>query len=237
MRPALAVLAALALAGCETTAEESARLERAAKRSQHVSEAREPLKALLAAPPSSKVVVRGTAIVHTAEGTAAVVTVHNLTASTLRKVPILIYVKDSTGRSLYTNNQPGISVTLTSVPSVPGGGSVDWVDDQVQAAGTPAGVFAKLGEGGGGSSPLHVSAHVSEQNASGGTVEGTVSNPTATVEQEVVVYGVARRGGRVTAAGRAVLTEVPAHGASHMQLFLIGDPSGAKLQLSAAPTS
>jgi len=235
---ALAALAAVALAGCETTAEKSAQLERAAKRSQHVSEAGSPLRALVSAPPSSKVKVQGTAVVHTSEGTAAVVSVHNLTSSTLRNIPILIQVKDPSGASLYTNNQPGISSTLTSIPSLAGGGSLDWVDDQVQAAGTPASVSAKLGEGqaGGGSPPLRVDAQLGEQNASGGTVEGTVSNPTATGAQEVLVYAAARRGGRITAAGRAVLTEVPAHGASHIQLFLIGDPSGAKLHLGAAPT-
>ena len=239
MRLALAVLAALALAGCETTAEKSAKLERAAKRSQHVTEARKPLEALVSAPASSKLEVQGTAVVHSAEGTAAVVTVHNRTGSTLRRVPILIAVKDSSGASLYTNNEPGISSTLTSIPSIPKGGSVDWVDDQVQASGTPAAVSAKLGEGegAGASPPLRVDAHLSERNANGGTVEGTVTNPSATAERQVVVYAVARHGGRVTSAGRAVMTEVPAHGSSHVQLFLIGDPSGASLQLDASPTS
>lgn len=239
MRLALAALVALALAGCETTAEKSAQLERTAKRSQHITEARAPLKALVSAPASNKLAVQGTGVVHTAEGTAAVVTVHNLTTSTLHKVPILIEVKDSAGSSLYTNNQPGISSTLTSIPSIPGDSSIDWVDDQVQAAGTPAGVSAKLGEGegGGGSPPLHVDAHLGEQNANGGTVEGTVTNSSAAADQEVVVYATARRGGHITSAGRAVLAEVPAHGSSHIQLFLIGDPSGASLQLSALPTS
>jgi hypothetical protein len=239
VRLALAVLAALALAGCETTAEKSAKLERAAKRSQHVTEAREPLKALVAAPASSKLKVQGTAVVHTSEGTAAVVTVHNLTGSTLRRVPILIDVKDASGTSLYTNNQPGISATLTSIPSVPGGATIEWVDDQVQAAGTPASVDAKLGEGEAGpaAGPLRVEAHVGEQNANGATVEGTVTNSAAVPAQEVVVYATAGHGTHLSSAGRAVLAEVPAHGSSHVQLFLIGDPSGAELQLSALPAS
>ncbi len=239
MRLALAALAVLALAGCETTAEKSASLERAAKRTHVIAEAKAPLRALAAGRPSRKLEVQGTALVHTAEGTAAVVTVRNLTSSTLDKVPILIDVTGSAGSSLYTNNQPGVSSTLTSIPSIPGGGSVDWVDDQVQAAGTPVGVTAKLGEGegAGGSPPLHVAAHLSEQNANGGTVEGTVTNSSASADQEVLVYATARRGGKVTSAGRAELTEVPAHGSSHFQLFLIGDPSGASLQLTALQTS
>lgn len=239
MRVVLAALAVLALAGCETTAEESARLERAAKHSHSSSEAQAPLRALVAGRASSRVQVHGTAVLHTGEGTAVVVSVHNLTSSTLRKIPILIEVKDAAGAALYTNNQPGISATLTSIPSIPAGGSVDWVNDQVQAAGAPASVSAKLGEGqsGGRAATLPVTAHLSEQHANGGTVEGTAGNATGAPQKEVVVYATARRNGRIVSAGRAVLTEVPPHGTSHFQLFLIGDPSGAKLQLSAPPTS
>ena len=229
-------LAALALAGCETTEEKSARLERAAKRSKHVVEASEPLRALVGAPPSGKVKVRGTAVVHTAEGTAAVVTVHNLTGSTLHQIPILIDVRDAAGATLYTNNQAGISSSLTSVPSLRAGGTLEWVDDQVQVAGTPASVSAKVGDGhpGGAPASLPVSASVSEQNANGGTVEGTVTNPRGTAQQEVLVYATASHVGHVVAAGRALLSEVPAGGSSHFQLFLIGDPAGATLRYVAA---
>lgn len=239
MRLAVAVLAALSLAGCESTAEKSEQLERVAKRSHSVAEAKTPLRALAAGPAGTKVHVQATALLHTSEGTAAVVTVRNLTSSTLHRVPILLEVKDAAGAVLYTNNQPGISSTLTSIPSIPAGGSLDWVDDQIQASGRPVSVSAKLGEGetGGGSASLPVSGHANEQNANGGTVEGTVTNSSVVAGQEVVVYATARRGGRIASAGRAVLSEVPARGSSHFQLFLIGDPSGASLQLSAAATS
>lgn len=239
MRLALAALAALALAGCATTAEESARLERAAKRSHKLSEAEAPLKALVAGRGSSKVRVQSTAVLHTGEGTAAVVTVLNLTSSRLRKVPVLITVRDRSGVSLYTNNQPGISSTLTAIPSVPAHGSSTWVDDQIQAVGAPVSVTAKLGDGqtAGSAATLHVTGRLGEENSTGGTLEGTVANTSGTAQQELVVYATASRGGRIVSAGRAVLTEVPPHGSSHFQAFLIGNPSGARLQLSAPPAS
>ncbi len=178
MRLALAALAALALAGCATTAEESARLERAAKRSHKTSETQAPLRALVAGRASSKTQVQSTAVLHTREGTAAVVTVRNLTSSRLRKVPILITVRDGSGASLYTNNQPGISSTLTTIPSVPAHGSSTWVDDQVQAVGTPVSVTAKLGEGrtAGDAATLTVTGRLGEENSNGGALEGTVAN-------------------------------------------------------------
>ena len=239
MRLALVALATLALAGCETTEEKSAQLERVAKHSKHLAEASEPLRALVGAPPSSKVKVQGTSVVHTSEGAAAVVWVRNTTGTTLHRIPILIEVKDAAGASVYTNNQVGISPSLTSVPSLPAGGSLEWVDDQVQATGTPASVSATLGDGetGGGPASLPVKASVSEQSANGGTVEGTVTNPTGAAQSEVVVYATAHHGSELVAAGRAVVNEVPASGSSHFQLFLIGDPSGAALRYSASPTS
>ena len=121
---------------------------------------------------------------------------------------------------------------------LPAHATVEWVDDQVQASGTPAKATAALGEGrpaSGTFAALPVSGQLSEQNANGGTVEGAVRNPTGTTQHEVIVYATARRGGRIGSAGRAVVAEVPPGGSSHFQLFLIGDPAGASLQLSAPP--
>ncbi len=233
-------LVALALAGCETTAEKSAKLERAAKVHQVRAAKGNPLQALVGGPAGRHARVVSSALVHTAEGTAVVVGVRNLTATALADLPLLLTVEDAAGSTVYTNNAPGLSPALTGIALLPAHATLEWVDDQVQAAGSPATVTAKLGEGhtGGASSPaLTVSGRLSEQNANGGTVEGTVANPGGATQHEVIVYISARHGGTVASAGRAVLAEVPAHGSSPFQAFLIGDPSGASLQLSAPPTS
>jgi hypothetical protein len=41
----------------------------------------------------------------------------------------------------------------------------------------------------------------------------------------------------VVAAGRAVLASLEAGGTTPFQIFFIGDPKGAQLQLSVPPTS
>jgi hypothetical protein len=55
----------------------------------------------------------------------------------------------------------------------------------------------------------------------------------------VPVFAVAVRGGRVVAAGRAVVSVLPGHpGASvPFQIFLVGNPAGATIELTAVPTS
>jgi hypothetical protein len=52
-----------------------------------------------------------------------------------------------------------------------------------------------------------------------------------------VVFGVARHGDRVVAAGRAVLPQLAAGASARFEVFLVGDARGARLHLSAPPTS
>ena len=81
-RSALA-LAALALAGCETTAEKSAKLERAAKRQRHAA-ADNGAEALAIGHAGSHVEVVDATLVHSSEGTAAVVSCTTARASAAR---------------------------------------------------------------------------------------------------------------------------------------------------------
>ena len=66
---------------------------------------------------------------------------------------------------------------------------------------------------------------------------GTVRNRSTVTQQDLVVYAVARRGGKIVAAGRAVLPEVAAGASVPFQAFLVGEPSGARLEASAPPTT
>ena len=231
-------LAALALAGCETSAEKSAQLEKQAKLHQtHLSAQRAPLQSLAAGRTGSKARVTATTTLHSREGTAAVVTVRSLSPSALRNVPILISVTGSGGHTLYTNDVSGLAPSLTSIALLAPHASFSWIDDQIQGQQAPTGVTAKLGEGeplgASGAQQLPVSGTVSEPGSEGGTVEGTVTNPSASSQHEVVVYAVARRATRTVAAGRAVLASLAGGASSHFQLFLIGNPSGATLSLVA----
>ncbi|HTA15393.1 MAG TPA: hypothetical protein VK781_11110, partial [Solirubrobacteraceae bacterium] len=89
-----------------------------------------------------------------------------------------------------------------------------------------------------GSPPrLNVSAvHVS---GTGGEAEatGTVTNRSSVAQQHLVVYAVARKGSRIVAAGRAVLPEASPGVGVPFQVYFVGNPSGARVQTSAPPTS
>jgi hypothetical protein len=243
VRRAALVLVALALTGCETTAEKSAKLERAAKR-QQAGPAGGPLarRGLSISRQSTKVRVIASTVLRSSEGDAVVLTLRNTSAGSLRDVPIEITVRDARGRSVYANDVPGLSAALVSAPLLPAHGTTIWIDDQIVATGTPMSVSAKIGEGSSASGAIPrlsvERAHLAEDATSGPAVEGDLVNHSTINQRELVVDALARRGGQVVAAGRAVLPQAAGQGApTHFQLYLIGDSSGAHLELSASPTT
>jgi hypothetical protein len=232
-------LCALAFAGCESTQEKSAKLEREAK--QHIVVAQ---KGLSIAHASADVRVVATTVLHSSEGAAAVVTLRNAAAHALRDVPIAISVRDAAGSVLYQNNAPGLESALTSAPLLEPGERFTWIDDQVQAGGSAGGppttVAASVGEAPrapAGTPRMSLTGVHQIEEAGGAGAEGTVVNDSAVTQHGLVVYGIARRGATIVAAGRAVLAEVAAHGSSRFQLYFIGSSHGAQLQLSAPPTT
>jgi hypothetical protein len=230
----LALALAVSLSGCETTAEKSAKLEREAK---HVPLAQ---KGLSIARRSTDVKVIATAVLSGSEGAAAAVTLRNDSSSALRDVPIAITVKEGGGRTLFQNNAPGLDAALTQVAALPAHGSVTWVDDQLPKSATPASVSAVVGVAPAASGPeprIEIEGlHLSEEESSG-EASGSVRNRSGVTQQKLVVYVVARRAGRVLAAGRAVLPEVTPGASVSFQTFLVGKPEGAKLEASAPPTT
>jgi hypothetical protein len=231
---ALAGLAAVAISvgGCETTAEKSAQLEKAAKR---VALARVGLSIEHASTQAK--VIRAT-VVHGSDGAAAAVTVRNLSPHTLVSVPIAITVEGARGQTLYQNNAPGLESALTHVPSIPAHGNVTWVNDQVSSSESTS-VSAELGEASATSGPeprieVH-GTHVTE--ASTGETSGTVHNRSSIAQAKLVVYVTARKSGKIVAAGRALLADVPADASAPFDLYLAGSASGARLEASAPPTT
>jgi hypothetical protein len=228
------VALALALSGCESTQEESAKLEESAK---HVALSHTGLSIRHA---STQVQVLDATIVRNAEGAAAAVSVRNSSARTLSSVPIAITVKSASGQTLYENNAPGLEAALTQISSLPAHGTVTWVDDQVPTAGAPASVSAIVGvaPATSGAEPRIEVAGVHLAEASSGETSGTVHNRSNIAQQKLIVYVTAQRGGRIVAAGRAVLAEVAAGASVPFQAFLVGaSTAGAQLQASAPATT
>jgi hypothetical protein len=238
VRLAALALVALALTACESNQERSAKLEQAADLHKGEAAKRRALaqRALTITQVSTKVKVTATAIVASREGAAAIVTLKNISNTSLRDVPIQIAVHNAQGISVYENDIPGLSATLLSAALVPAHGVLTWIDDQVQATGTPVSVSAQVGEGTpvtGAIPALSVTgAHLSEAQA-----EGNVVNRSAAAQQELVVDAIARRAGRIVALGRAVIAQDPAGSSTPFQIFFVGDPNGAKLEFSAAATT
>ena len=234
------MLLALTLSGCQTTAQESAKLEKVAKREQQEAAKRAP-RGLSISKLSTKIRLAGATVLHSSEGDAVVLELHNSSTTTLRQVPIEIDVQDAHGRSLYTNSLPGLASALVSASLIPAHGTVVWIDDQIQTAGVPVRVSAKIGEGlaqAGATPRLAVTgARLAEEGGSNPGLEGTLVNRSAITQKALVVDALARRGGQVVAAGRAVLTQASAHGSTHFQLYFIGQPRGALLESSVQPST
>ncbi len=232
---ALAALAVLtvALGGCETTAEQSAKLEKSAKRVALVHAGLSIKRA------SRQAKVIQATVVHGSEGAAAAVTVRNLASRALVSVPIAITVKGARGQTLYQNNAAGLETALTHVPSIPAHGTVTWVNDQVSAAAEPASVSAELGEASSasGAEPRVEVLGIDVTEASTGEASGTVRNSSSVAQGKLVVYVTARKGGKIVAAGRALLTNVAAGASVPFDLYLSGGAGGASLQASAPPTT
>ncbi len=240
----VALAGALGAGGCETNAQRSAKLEK--ERLAH------PLavqKGLSVTRENPHVKVVESAVVHDENGAAVVVRLRDTGAHALHDAPIAIAVSSASGAKLYENNAPGLDSTLVSIPLLEPGREAVWVDDQIPAGATaPARVSAKVGEPAGASGQSGEGAnstsatvpgvsvrgvHLFEDPSNGVGEEGTVHNASKVPQQKFVVYAVGRRGGRIVAAGRAVLPEVPADQSVPFQVFFIGDPRGTQLQVSA----
>jgi hypothetical protein len=237
LAPALA-LAALALTGCETSAERSAKLEREVR--AHLA-AQPVQRGLQVTRQSTLVSVVRTQLVHGSEGSAAVVTLRNTSATALREVPIEITARDARGATVYTNTAPGLARSLTSVSALAPHGELTWVDDQIPAAGAPVSILARVGQAPAVSGAIPALAaggtRLFEDPTNGVGAEGDVANRSNVTQRELVVYVTATRGGSIVAAGRAVLPIAPAGAPTRFQVFFIGNPQGGRLDAAAPPST
>jgi hypothetical protein len=189
---------------------------------------------------SPSVRVTASAVVHSSEGTAVVVELRNTSPHAIENAPIEIAVRDAKGSVLFQNNQPGAERSLTRVSLLEPGAKTVWVDDQVQTTGTPTSASALVGEGSRASgSPPRVGVsgtHPTEEGGEAGA-GGSVTNGSKVAQQHLVVYAVARRAGRIVAAGRAGIPEVAVGATMPFQVYFVGDPRGAQIEVNAPPTT
>jgi hypothetical protein len=240
--PALAGLAAasLALGGClgvETTPEKSAKKAKlAAKR---VADQ----KGVTVTKANASIKVEAADVVQDPNGVAAIVRIKN-TGSTQARLPVGITVTDAKGKKLYANDIPGLDPSLTSQPVIKAGETLDWVNNQILVAGKAAKVQAVVGaakaKAAGDLPKITLSGIGHGKDEDGFYAKGTVVNDSAVPQKRLVITCVARDGGKVIAAGRAIIDRLlPAaelKKPTHFTVFFIGDPKQAKLDCSAPPT-
>jgi len=227
----LAGVAAL-VAGCQSTQSKSAELA-----DQGGVASRE--QGLKIDQRSRDVEVTDTTVLSDRNGAAAIVELKNTGKQTLVDVPIAIDVRKG-GKTVFSNDAPGLESSLVSVAVLRPGESLAWVNDQVFAAGpkleTKVGATkqqapAKLPE-------IDVSPpRVGGDATSGIAVEGRVTNRSDVLQRKLVIYAVARKGGKVVAAGRGQVERLKPRAGAGYQIFFIGNPEGAQIELAAPPTT
>jgi len=235
MRVAVAValvpLAAFT-AGCQSTQSKSAELEaQAGEVTQQ--------KGLKIAKRSRDVKATHATLLSDRNGTAAVVELKNTTKKTLVQVPVAIDVLDR-GKKTFSNDAPGLDPALVGVSVLRPGESLAWVNDQVLVPGSkleptvgattkrPPKELPKIDVG---------PPKLGGDPTSGIAIEGTVANRSQILQRKLVIYAVARKDGRVVAAGRGQVERLKPGKSSSYQIFFIGNPEGATVELAAPPTT
>jgi len=235
--PLVAAIAGVALVttGCQSTQSKSAEI--AAELGPVQQE-----KGLKITAASKDVKVVSTSLLSDANGSAVVVELRNTSQEDLADVPIAIDVRDAKGKSVYSNDLPGLESALTHVPYIEAGGETAWVHDQVLAVGKPKSVEVTVGEGGVPFSGEVPAFDVSEPKLEGDPYSGVVAGGKAENESgeqidRLLLYAVARKGEEVVAAGRGAIEKVkPEPKPLFYNVYFIGDPRGADVEVISFPT-
>jgi hypothetical protein len=232
---AAAIAPAAVLAGCESTQDKSARLAQEGKARSAGQ------KGVVVTRQSSRVEVVSTAVVQDDNGAAAVVTMRNATRRPLAALPVSIDVRGRNGHSVFKNDDPGLEPSLVTATVLRPGERLTWVNDQLAVTEPARAVRAKVGDPR-ARSPNRVprisvgTPKLVQDPVSGTSAEGFVTNRSAVEQRKLVVTAVGRRGGKVVAAGRAQIRRVQPGKRARYTIFFIGNPRGAKLELTAPPT-
>ncbi len=225
----------VSVAGCQSTEQESARIGReGAKLTAGPS-------ALELGGASRSVRVSDVTLVSDAGRMAIALRLTNTSNRTQSNLPVLVTVRDTAGKTLYSNEAGGLEASLQRMALLRGHESAWWVDDQVLMSKPSGKIQVRVGSGtsttAGAAGKLATSAPKIGSQSGLSVLSTTVTSGSATAQGKVPVFAVGLHGGRVVSAGRAVVGALPAHGRAPVQVFLVGNPAGAKIELNAVPTA
>lgn len=235
--PALALVAPVAaITGCQSTQDRSAQLRK------HGNTVLSHRTQTLVTRDNPDVKVMRAVALHDDNGSAAVVELRNTSRRALVNIPVAIDVRGAGGTSVFRNDSAGIEPSLVGPSYVPPGSRFAWVNDQVNAAGVPQSVVARVGVGHGAmprSIPsMQVGApHLENDPTSGVSAVGKITNHSPILQRKLVLYCIATRGGRIVAAGRGGIERLRPNKPTRYTIFFIGNPKGAQLTVAAPPTT
>jgi hypothetical protein len=235
-RLALLALPLLVLTGCQSTQDKAAELR---AQGQRITQQ----KGLELTRTNHDVKVVGSQVLHDEYGTAAIVELKNTTSRAMVGVPVSIDVTGAGDKSLFRNNAPGADASLVSAALLPPGKTVVWVDNQIAAAGEPKAVAVKVGDPKGAAPAsvpeLSITGLRADSDSDGPFITGTISNHSKIPQLRLTIYGVGRKGGRIVAAGRAVIDRLNPDTPKPVKftIYFIGDPKGSKLDVFAPPVT
>src|SRR5262249_13204015 len=183
-----------------------------------------------------------TTVLKDENGAAAIVALRNTSAREQVQVPVAIDVKGAHGTSLFRNDAPGLEPTLIAAPLIGPHRTFLWVNDQINAAQPPTAVVAKVGPAR-AKAPARLPRIVVEPGgladdpASGVYATGRVKNDSRIVQRKLVLFAVARKAGKVVAAGRGQIKKLNPGRHAKDTIFFIGNPRGAKIAITAPPST
>jgi hypothetical protein len=228
-----AAVAVVALSGCESTVDAAKKI--AAKGTAAFSQ-----RGIAVTRTDKQIAILDSTVLHDQNGAAVVIDLRYRGRQPIIGAPIAINVRDRRGASVFRNDTAGLESALAHLPLLTPGESFTWINDQVQASGTPSNVIAKIGPGQPApATPPRIQitgVKLSTDPVSGVEASGTVHNLSKVDQLHLVVFALAKRAGRVVAAGRAILQHLYAGRRATFHAFFIGNPKGASISVSAPPS-
>jgi hypothetical protein len=228
----LLLLAALVLAGCESNFDRNAR---AALEGHKLLGANRKITIARA---NRDVKVRRAVLVSSGGAYAAAVELRNRGRRAQAGVPLLIDVRSPAGRSVYRNDLSGLQPALQRVALVPPGRPVWWVNDQLLGVTAARSVRARVGKARAirRVPPVSLRGVHFTSDSNGTYLTGRVVNR-GPVQRDLPIFGVALRGSKVVAAGRALVLKATSAKPARFRLIFVGNPRGARISLTVAPAA
>jgi hypothetical protein len=192
---------------------------------------------------NDQIKVEDTTILSDQNGTAVVVTLKNESNQTFVDVPIQLKVQNAKGQTIFRNNIAGTQQSLVSLAVLEPHQTFDWVHDQILLApGQAKKVQVTVGQSSQQAPPelpeIELGRPKTETDpVSGVEARGTIENKSDILQEDLTVYGVARQGGRIVAAGRSGFRKLPAGKKLFYDVFFIGNPQGADVQVAVEPNN